>query len=110
MIQKQRVSQTHRQNHRPRATLRGRLWLGLALTVAQMFVPANPTQAASGDCVENAGTITCTYTYTGAAQSWTVPADITQVTFIVDGAQGGNGEFTPSTQGLGGLGARAQAA
>lgn len=74
-----------------------------------MFVPASPTQAASGNCVENAGTITCTYTFTGAAQSWTVPTDITQVTFIVDGAQGSNGQLTPSTQGKGGLGARAQA-
>jgi len=109
MIQKKRLSQTHRQNHRPRATLRGRLWLGLALAVAQMFVPASPTQAASGDCVNNAGTLTCTYTFTGAAQSWTVPAGVTQATFVVDGAQGGLGQLAGGTQGTGGLGARAQA-
>ncbi|MFN8440653.1 MAG: glycine-rich protein [Caldilineaceae bacterium] len=70
---------------------------------------AAPVLAASGDCVNNLGTLTCTYTYTGAAQSWTVPAGVTQATFVVDGAQGGNGHLVGGTQGTGGLGARAQA-
>ena len=33
---------------------------------------------------------TITFDYTGAAQSWTVPADVHQATFDVFGAQGGN--------------------
>ena len=70
---------------------------------------AAPVLAASGDCVNNLGTLTCTYTYTGAAQSWTVPAGVTQVTFVVDGAQGGTGQIAGGTQGFGGLGARTQA-
>ena len=65
--------------------------------------------AASGDCVNNNGQYICTYTYTGAAQSWTVPPDYTEATFDVYGAQGGAGQLAGGTQGGGGLGARATA-
>jgi Glycine rich protein/IPT/TIG domain len=36
---------------------------------------------------------TVTFNYTGGAQSWTVPADVHQVTFDVYGAQGGDGSI-----------------
>ena len=36
-------------------------------------------------------TVTCTFSYTGASQTWTVPPGVTQATFDVFGAQGGNG-------------------
>src|SRR5262249_3422088 len=47
----------------------------------------------------------CTFTYTGAAEAWVVPAGVTSAVFAVYGAQGGN--FTPlgaSPGGSGGMG------
>ncbi len=70
---------------------------------------AQTARAASGDCVNNNDIFTCTYTFTGAAQSWTVPSGITQATFDLYGAQGSAGQLISDVQGAGGLGARAQA-
>ena len=61
---------------------------------------ASPVHAA-GSCTTTAGTTTCTFAYTGAAQSWTVPTGVTQATFDVFGAQGGS-EPTGKPGGLGG--------
>lgn len=59
----------------------------------------------SPSCVTASGTTTCTYSYTGAEQSFTVPAGVTSATFSAYGAKGGiDGDFHP-----GGLGARATA-
>lgn len=56
-------------------------------------------------CVTASGTTTCTYSYTGAKQSFTVPAGVTSATLSAYGAKGGtDGDFHP-----GGLGARATA-
>jgi hypothetical protein len=58
---------------------------GLALVVVS---PA--ARAADGDCQPSGSEVVCTFNYTGNAQSWTVPEGITQATFDVFGAQGGN--------------------
>jgi len=47
--------------------------------------------------------VTCTFSYTGAADSFTVPSGVTQVTIDAKGAQGGGALFQ------GGLGAEVQA-
>ena len=93
-----------------------RLWgllCGLTLAVALLFTPAGAgtAQAATTTCDYTTSPPTCTttFTYTGAAQSWTAPSGVTQATFVVDGAQGGTGQLAGGTQGTGGLGARAQA-
>ncbi|MGN6358970.1 MAG: glycine-rich protein [Thermomicrobiales bacterium] len=60
------------------ALICGALLLGLAGSVG-----------ATGPCTTSAGLTTCTFDYTGAAQTWTVPDGVTQVTLDVFGAQGG---------------------
>lgn len=60
-------------------------------------VPADPVP---GD------TVTCTFSYTGAAESWVVPAVVTSATFDVWGAAGGRGLFQTT---VGGRGAHVQA-
>lgn len=44
---------------------------------------------AAGTCNTASGLTTCTFGFTGATQTWTVPAGVTQVTLDVFGAQGG---------------------
>jgi trimeric autotransporter adhesin len=77
---------------------RPRLWgllCGLTLAVAQLFTPATlgVPQAATTTCTPNGLTQNCTVTfaYSGAAESWTVPAGVTSATFDLYGAQGGAG-------------------
>jgi glycine rich protein len=56
-------------------------------------------------CSRSGNTVTCTFGYTGAAQTWTVPSGVTSATVDVQGAQGGSiDDFT-----LGGLGGDATA-
>ncbi len=82
--------------------LRG-LMLALALLLGPLLgLAATPAQAASGDCTTANGQTTCTFDYTGAAQTWTVPAEVTEATFDVYGAQGGSGPFATSIGGKGG--------
>src|SRR5207248_11261803 len=40
-----------------------------------------------------ASLVTCTFSYTGSADSFTVPKHVTQVTISASGAQGGGGNF-----------------
>jgi hypothetical protein len=57
-----------------------------------------------------AGAITVTFSFTGAAQTFTVPAGVTSITIDALGAQGGSGgSFSPGVGGAGGLGGEAQA-
>ncbi|MFZ1453280.1 MAG: PKD-like domain-containing protein, partial [Ferruginibacter sp.] len=56
--------------------------------------------------------VTATFTYTGAMQTWTVPAGVTSITIDSYGAQGGagnngNSNSGPTAGGAGGLGTRA---
>src|SRR5580765_9088385 len=65
---------------------------------------------ATPSCVTSAGTTTCTFSYTGAAESWTVPAGVTSATFDLYGAEGGS--FAPIALlggGSGGQGGHVQA-
>lgn len=57
--------------------------------------------------VSNVSATTETFSYTGAEQTWTVPAGITSATFDLYGAQGGTS--VSSGFGVGGLGGRATA-
>jgi len=64
---------------------------GGAILGAAAPAGAQPTTTPSCQApvtVGNTATVTCPFT--GAAQSWTVPAAVTQATFTVDGAQGGS--------------------
>src|SRR5579859_129123 len=77
----------------------GRASVALSLAVAalsgsSMAVAAQPATSAQ----------TVTFTYTGAAQTWTVPAGVNRATFDVLGAQGGTGAEAPLFSGPGGLG------
>ncbi len=74
------------------ARLRG-LALALALLLAPLLglVPSGVAQAASGDCVTSGSQVTCTFSYTGAAQTWTVPPGVTSATFDVSGGSGTSG-------------------
>jgi gliding motility-associated-like protein len=49
---------------------------------------------------------TVNFTYTGAVQSYTVPAGVTKVTILADGAGGGGGGNDTNGPGLGGAGAK----
>jgi Glycine rich protein len=64
------------------------LALLLALALIPLLHPA-AAQAASGDCVTSGNQVTCTFSYTGAAQTWTVPDKVISATFDVSGAEGG---------------------
>lgn len=67
--------------------------LGLAaLVLAALLGGAAPTPAqAAPICTTSGTTVTCTFNYTGAPETWTVPAGVTQATFDLYGAQGGQG-------------------
>jgi hypothetical protein len=85
------------------ASIRVRLALG-ASALAALALPAAAPAAPS--CQASGSDITCTFSHTGAAQTWTVPEGITEATFDAYGAAGG----TPSGGNPGGLGGRATAA
>jgi uncharacterized repeat protein (TIGR01451 family) len=70
-------------------------------------VPQDAAQAATdcGSTVTSGATTTVTCGYTGAAQTWTVPDGITQATFTLYGAEGGNADNGPGYGGDPGLGA-----
>lgn len=75
---------------------------GPASASAPAPAPA-PALLADPACPGTTSPITCSFT--GGAQSWTVPAGVTQATFVVSGAQGNAGE----TGGSGGDGGQATA-
>ena len=56
----------------------------------RLCVPADPSP---GD------TATCTFSYTGAAETWVVPAGVTSATFELWGAQGGRVSLNAGGQG-----------
>ncbi|WP_331731137.1 glycine-rich protein (plasmid) [Kitasatospora sp. NBC_00070] len=69
---------------------------GLAATTAH----ADPSQ---GDpCVYTNGTVNCTYDFTGAAQTFTVPSGVTSATVTAYGAAGGLQPWFTGTGGPGG--------
>jgi hypothetical protein len=70
----------------------------LVLALAPLLGPgqAAVVDAASGACTTSDGTATCTFSSTGAVQTWTVPAGVTQATFDVYGAQAPTVSFSCS--------------
>ncbi len=93
-----------------RRGMRGRKWwLGLPVAAA-LALPVPPTGNAP---VVHAGTVppvVVEFDFTGAAQTWTVPAGVSEATFDVFGAQGGSGNIEQGPEGHpGGLGGRATA-
>jgi hypothetical protein len=85
-----------------RSVAHGRKRIGCALAgVAAAFglVACAPTKAAPGPTV-----VSATFECTGTAQTWTVPAGVTQAAFAVFGAQGGTGASLSTGGGTGGFG------
>jgi uncharacterized repeat protein (TIGR01451 family) len=80
----------------PRSTRWGGLALALALAGLVATVPAwsagtrDQSRAVALVATCNGTSCTETFAFTGAAQSWTVPAGVTSATFGVLGAQGGS--------------------
>jgi hypothetical protein len=74
----------------------------LASMVTGVLVAGGVALAADGVCRPSGSNVTCTFTYTGNAQSWTVPDGVTQATFDVSGAQGGADFLGFAPGGLGG--------
>jgi hypothetical protein len=85
----------HRAQHLRRARRRAAAILLPILALTLGVAPAAPPAQAQP------APTTLTFEYTGAAQSWTVPAGVTQATFDVFGASGGRWG-SQSSQGLGG--------
>ncbi len=74
------------------------------LSLAVLVAPASEAQSTlPANCQPSGSQIVCTFNYTGAAQSWTVPDGVSQATFDVFGAQG------RSVNDPGGLGGRVRA-
>ena len=61
------------------------LALALALPPLLGLAPAAAVQAASGDCTSSGAQVSCTFSYTGAEQSWQLPPGVSsvQVTAVV---------------------------
>ena len=79
---------------------------GLLVAVA----PAGPAGASTG-CVTAGKVTTCTFTFTGGAQTWTVPAGVHSASFTLYGAEGGTAvggtiNSIPVPGAVGGLGAQ----
>src|SRR5438477_9636018 len=65
--------------------------LALALLLPPLLGLAATPALAAPSCATSGTTVTCTFSYTGAAKTWTAPAGVTQATFDLYGAQGGGG-------------------
>jgi Glycine rich protein len=88
---------THFRRGGLRVGLLGFLAGGLLLTTA---VGSSAAADPPAGCTTTAGVATCVFAYTGATQTWTVPAGVTSATFDVLGAQGG--AYSPPAGGQGG--------
>jgi hypothetical protein len=81
--------------------------LAILLAGGLALVAVSPAARADVDCQPSGSEVVCTFTYTGNAQSWTVPDGVTQATFDVYGAQGGSSSSVLGTR-EGGLGGKAR--
>ena len=79
------------------------LRLSLAAVVATVATAVFASGAGAVSCVpadpSPGDTATCTFSYTGAAETWVVPAGVTSATFELWGAQGGR--VSPNAGGQG---------
>jgi LPXTG-motif cell wall-anchored protein len=79
------------------------------LMVAAVAI-AGPANALPPGCLAAAQTVTCTYAFTGAEQTFAVPTDVTSLDVAAVGAAGANGvAIGGGTPGAGGAGAQASA-
>lgn len=82
---------------------------GLTAAMFGVGLPASQASASptftptSGGCVRpgNGGSVTCTFAFTGASETWSAPSGVTSVVWRLVGAQGGS-----TSQYRGGLGAQ----
>jgi hypothetical protein len=82
----------HRAAGRARATVLGAALLtGTVLPAAGLWAGS---ASAAPTCVTSAGVTTCTFSYTGSATSWPVPAGVTTLTVVADGGAGANATST----------------
>src|SRR5436190_5772804 len=99
--------QTLNRGRRPLFSAR-RLAPALVLALAPLLAPAQTAVVhADGTCTTAASVTTCTFHYTGAAQSWTVPQGVSQATFDLYGAAGADAGGSSGI--AGGKGAHVQA-
>jgi hypothetical protein len=81
---------------------------GVASVAVLPILAVTPVFALPSGCVLASTTVTCTYSSTGAEQTFTVPAGVTSVDISAVGGEGGEGSTFSSSgpsQGAGGFGA-----
>ena len=83
------------------------VWLSVATvglcSFGSLALAGSAAAALPAGCSEAASTVTCSFFFTGAAQSFAVPSGVDSITVAAFGAQGGG------VGGAGGLGGEAQA-
>jgi hypothetical protein len=87
-----------------RISLAGRMAIGATLLAVLVF-PGQAAAALPSECVQVAGTVTCSYAPTGAEQQFAVPAGVTNLHVTALGGAGQDSILLGSTTqgGLGGL-------
>ena len=61
-----------------------------AFSSASLVLAGSAAAALPPGCSAASGTVTCTFSFTGAAQSFTVPSGVNSITVAAFGAQGGD--------------------
>lgn len=69
-----------------------------AVLLATVWLAGLARAALPSNCSQSGATVTCTFTYTGAAQTWIVPSGVGLASFKLYGAEGG---YAGSPGGLG---------
>src|SRR5262245_18453375 len=87
-------------NHRNSATHLWRLLVMVALLLVPLSLEATPALAAPS-CSTSGTTVTCTFNYSGATETWIVPAGVTSLTVDVYGGSGGKSIFGSAPGGSG---------
>ena len=83
---------------------------GLILVVLLLFTLFEfGTALAAPTCTTSGRQVTCTFNFTGAAETWTVPTGVEEATFELYGAQGGHILFRGFVLGAGGAGGKTTA-
>jgi Glycine rich protein len=95
---------------RPLASLR-KLAPALLLSLAPLLGAGQTAvvNAASGDCTTSGSQVSCTFSYTGAEQSWQVPAGVSSVQVTAVGGSGSSNVAADGTTVAGGKGAKVTA-
>jgi hypothetical protein len=96
---------------KPVSVLRGpralSLAAGIALATCWAAALAGSAKALPPNCTQAGNGVTCTFSSTGAEQSFTVPGGVGSLHVVAVGAKGGKGaDFNAFVGGTGGLGAR----